>query len=261
MIESFMVLFREGTEAFLIVAIMLAYVTKAGRNNLVRPIQAGIVVALIISATTGWHVAELAQDPVWEGTLAMLAGALVASFTVYVMRTAKNIRENITRRIDQSAAQDSALAEFGVFAFTVLMVAREGMESALMLGTLSARADSTAMLSGAGTALLMIAVFAVFWVKHSHRINLKIFMQVTGTFLIVFSLHLFAYGLHELSEMAAIPFIGEHWNTEFHVWSEPIESPLFMNIFTLALIAVPFAGICFSWLRNKTRNVALQSNR
>ncbi len=251
MLETAVVVFREGLEAFLVVAIMLAYVTKTGRHNLRKPIFSGVIVALLISATTGWHVAGLAQEPVWEGSLAMIAGALVATFTIYVMRTAKNIRGDIHARLEKSSGDDQALAEIGVFIFTILMVAREGMETALMLGAMSAQEDAASMLIGAAAGAGLVAFIAYLWTSQSAKINLRLFLQVTGVFLILFSLELFIYGLHELSEMSLIPLIGENANMNFHVASEVIEHPVVSGVISFGLLAVPCLWLFGAYVRDK----------
>ena len=89
MLETLLITFREGLEAFLIVAIMIAYLVQTKRKNLVMPVFAGVGVAVLISLTTGWHIAELAQDPVMEGALAIAAGVLVASMTYVMMKSSK----------------------------------------------------------------------------------------------------------------------------------------------------------------------------
>lgn len=251
MLETAVVIFREGLEAFLIVAIMLAYVTNTGRSDLRKPIFAGIAVAFLISATTGWHVAGLAQEPVWEGSLALIAGAMVASFTVYIMKTAKNIKGDIHNRIDRSAQNDGALADIGVFAFTIVMIAREGMETALMLGTLSAQESALSMWMGALAGAALVTFIAFLWVSQSSKINIKLFLQVTGVFLILFALDMFIYGLHELSEMGNIPLIGEDLNTTFHIWTEFIEIPVVSNIITFGLLAIPSFWLLGAYIREK----------
>ncbi|MCB1531574.1 MAG: FTR1 family protein [Alphaproteobacteria bacterium] len=251
MLETLLITFREGLEAFLIVVIMLAYIKKAGYTNLIKPVYAGATVALAISATTGLHVAELANDPRWEGTLSLIAGALVASFTIYIIKTAKNIRSDIGARIEKTASANTAMAEIGVFAFTVLMIAREGMETALMLGTISAQEDAVMMWSGALIALALIALVGYLWVTQSTKINLRLFLQVSGIFLVLFSINLFIYGLHELSEMSAIPFIGEDANTAFHIFTEPIESSIGSNMITLGLLGVPIIWLFGAFIRDK----------
>lgn len=251
MLETAVVIFREGLEAFLIVAIMLAFVTNTGRFHLRKPIFSGIIVALLISATTGYHVAGLAQEPVWEGSLAMIAGLLVATFTIYIMRTAKNIRGDIHRRMENTSSQDGALAEIGIFAFTILMIAREGMETALMLGAYSGQIEPLQMWLGAALGLSLVGIIGFLWVSQSHKINLRLFLQVTGVFLVLFSFELFFYGLHELSEMNLIPFIGEEANMNFHIWTEFIEEPIISNLITLGLLVVPTMWLLGAYVRDK----------
>ena len=251
MAETLLITFREGLEAFLIIAIMLAYLTNTGRLNLIKPVYFGIAVALIISASTGYHIGELANDPVMEGMLALIAGALVASLTYYVMKSAKTIRQDIHKRIEKSAQQEGVFAEIGIFVFTVLMIAREGMETALMLGAISSTTEAPAMIFGALAGLSLAGIIGYLWLKQSHKINLKLFMQVTGIFLVLFSAHLFMYGLHELSEMMALP-LSEDMNIWFHHVTEPFESdqPLGMLI-TYSLLVIPLAWLAYAFWQDR----------
>lgn len=249
MIETLLITFREGLEAFLVVAIMLAYLTKTGRTNLVKPVYAGIAAALLISATTGWHVAEMAEDPLWEGTLALAAGILVASFTIYIMRTAKTIRQDIGNSLERSAQKEGMAAQIGVFVFTVLMIAREGMETALMLGAITAQQDAVQMWMGGMAGLLAVAFIAYLWSSQSNKINLRLFLQVTGIFLVLFSIDLFVYGMHELAEMNALPLIGPEAN---HWLYEATEMPkLVKNMITYSLLAVPTLWLAVSYIKDR----------
>jgi high-affinity iron transporter len=259
MLETLVIIFREGLEAFLIVAIMLAYLTKTGRFHLIKPVYAGVAAALFISATTGLHVAELAQDPIWEGTLAVIAGVLVASFTIYIMRTAKTIRQEIGTSLEKNAQKEGIWAEFGVFFFTILMVAREGMETALMLGAITAQNDATDMWIGAFGGLALIGIVAYLWSSQSQKINLRLFLQVTGIFLVLFSVHLFFYGLHELSEMEAIPLIGSEANMNFHIWTEPMEEDFGANLITLGLLFIPVGWLGLSFIKDRFLTPRMQA--
>ncbi len=257
MLETFVITFREGLEAFLIVALILAYVRKTGRKNLIKPIYSGVIAALAISATTGSSIADLAQDPLWEGVLALISGALVASFTFYIMRTAKHIRQNIHAAIDRKAAAEGVWAEIGIFLFVVVMIAREGMEVALMLGTISTHLNAGSMLLGGTAGLLGVALIGYLWASQSQYINLRLFMQTTGIFLVLFSIHLFFYGLHELSEMNYIPFIGDDMNIRFHVATEDLaETGVFEGLISLGLVVLPFIWLVQSYLRNRRNQQA-----
>ncbi|NDC56162.1 MAG: iron permease FTR1 [Alphaproteobacteria bacterium] len=249
MFESLLITFREGLEAFLIVAITVAYLQKTQRQHLLPAVWAGIAVAFVLSATTGWHIKELAEDEVFEGSMAMVAGLMVASFTVYIMRNAHRLRGEIGAQLEVHAQRAGPLAVAGVFIFTVLMIAREGMETALMLGTLSAQTNSIMLIAGALMGLCIVGAVGILWVSQSHTINLKLFLQVTGVFLVLFSAHLFIYGIHELSEMGMIPLVD---NITLHEMTEPFgHNSVWGQMITYGLLAVPCAWLLFSWLREK----------
>ena len=53
MLQAFVITLREGLEAFLIVAISLAYLRKSGRRELVPAVHWGIALSLVISIGAG----------------------------------------------------------------------------------------------------------------------------------------------------------------------------------------------------------------
>ncbi len=249
MLETIIITFREGLEMFLIVAIMLAYLTKTGRAHLHEPVYWGIGVAAFISLTTGWHIAELAQDPLMEGGLAIAAGFLVATMTYTVMKAAKNMRQQINEKLEAHASKDGWAAILGVFGITVLMIAREGMETAMMLGTMTGEMNQGNVIVGALLGFLGVGVIGYVWIRESHRINLRLFMQATGIFLFMFCAHLFIYGFHELTEIGAVPGID---NFKWHTLSEPFEpgEPI-GNLISIALLVVPCAWLAYSYAWDK----------
>jgi high-affinity iron transporter len=245
MLETAIITFREGLEMFLIVAITLAYLIKTGRNHLKEPVYWGVGVAAIISLTTGWHIAELAQDPAMEGALALTAGVLVATMTYTVMKASRNMRNDINARLETHAQKEGWGAVLGIFFFTLLMIVREGMETAMMLGAMSGSINQGNLIVGALAGFAAVGVIGYVWVKQSHRINLRLFMQATGIFLIMFCAHLFMYGFHELTEVGAMPFID---NFKWHMLTEPFEpgEPI-GNLITAALLVVPGLWLAYSY--------------
>jgi high-affinity iron transporter len=103
----------------------------------------------------------------------------------------------------------------GVFGFTLLMITREGMETALLMGTL-VQMQAGSILAGAALGILVSASVAVLWSRYGHRVNLGLFFQVTAVFLLVFVVQLVIYGVHEMSEaFMRVPFAEWlHWTTE-----------------------------------------------
>lgn len=249
MLETLLITFREGLEAFLIVAIILAYLSKTGKTHLMEPVYWGVGAAFLISVTTGWHIAELAQDPVMEGALAIGAGVLVASLTYMMIKNAKNIKNKISDNLDKNAAKTGFKAVLGVFIFTVVMIAREGMETAMMLGSLAGAINTGEMVTGALLGFASVSVIGYLWISQSTRINLKLFMQVTGVFLMLFCVHLFVYGFHELTEAGVVPGID---NFYWHTLTEPLEpSEPIGRAITVGLLAIPCLWLFIGYIREK----------
>lgn len=249
MLETIIITFREGLEMFLIVAIILAYLTKTGRPHLRESVYWGAGIAIALSLTTGWHIAELAQDPLMEGGLAIAAGLLVASMTFVMMRSAKTIHRHIGERLETHAAKDGWGAMIGIACFTILMIAREGMETAMMLGSMSGTINQGNLIAGALLGFAGVGAIGYLWVKQSRRINIRLFMQVTGIFLMLFCAHLFLYGFHEMTEVGAVPFIDNfYWHTATEAFEpgEPIG-----NIITYSLMAVPCLWLAVGYVREK----------
>ncbi len=99
--------------------------------------------------------------------------------------------------------------------FTLLMITREGMETALLFNAILFQIESVTLFSGAVLGLSAAAVAAWCWSHYGHRINLGLFLQVTSVFLLVFLAQLLIYGFHELTEASVLPYSETlHWATE-----------------------------------------------
>jgi high-affinity iron transporter len=217
MLQAFVITLREGLEAFLIVAISLAYLRKSGRRELIPAVHWGIAAALVASIGAAYLFQRAANQALWEGVLAIAAAISVASLTVHMWRTAKRIKQDIEGHLRSSAEKQGAAAFLGVFGFTLLMISREGMETALLMGTLLQMESSSTILTGAVGGTLIAAGVAWMWSRYGHRVNLALFFQVTAVFLLVFVVQLLIYGFHELTEASVFPadFAERwHWATE-----------------------------------------------
>lgn len=215
MLQAFVITFREGLEAFLIVAISLAYLRKSGRGELVRAVHWGIAVAIVISIGASFLFARARNQALWEGVLAIAAAISVASLTVHMWRTARRIKGEIEGHLHSASLRTGTAAFLGVFGFTLLMITREGMETALLMGTLLFQVKSINVILGATLGTMVAASVAWLWSRYGHRVNLALFFQVTAVFLLVFVVQLLIYGFHELTEANIFPYSEPlHWATE-----------------------------------------------
>jgi len=205
MLQAFVITLREGLEAFLIVAISLAYLRKSGRRELTGAVHLGIVAAVVLSALGGYLLYNAANQELFEGPLALLAAVSVTWMVVHMWRAGRHMKRDIEGRLASSTGKAAAGAFAGVFLFTVLMVTREGMETALLLMQLK---ETLNLVIGAALGVGGAAALAALWSKYGHRVNLGLFFQVTAIFLFVFVIQLLIFGVHEMSEQNLLPFSG-----------------------------------------------------
>lgn len=201
MLAALIIVFREGFEAFLTVAIIFAFLRKTGRDWLRPAVYWGIVVSVVASFALGWVLMRVNQS-LWEGVLGLVAAVLVATFVVHVWRTAPRMKGDMERHLETASTQTSRIVSaLAVFGFTVLMVTREGMETALMLIQVKTGRFILGSLLGIGAAALMSWA----WAHYGHRVNLRRFFQVTGLFLLLFTAQIVFYSIHEFSEAGVLP--------------------------------------------------------
>ena len=137
-----------------------------------------------------------ANQALWEGVLAIVAAVLVATLTVHMWRVAKRLKGEIESRLHESSLRPGVWAMVGVFGFTLLMITREGMETALLMNALLFQVQSYQLLAGAVAGILCAASVAWLWSRYGHRVNLARFFQATAIFLLIFVAQLFIYGFH-----------------------------------------------------------------
>jgi high-affinity iron transporter len=246
MLQAFVITLREGLEAFLIVAISLAYLRKSGRRELISAVHWGIAASVVISAGAGYLLHRAANQALWEGVLALAAAVSVASLTIHMWRSARRIKRNIEGHLQTSTLQQGAAAFLGVFGFTLLMITREGMETALLMGTLLFQVQAVNVIAGAVLGIVLSAFVASLWSRYGHRVNLALFFQVTAVFLLVFVAQLLVYGVHELSEaFMRFPFAEWlHWKTEPYG-----PDGLYGQYLTYALVLLPVGWLAASGIR------------
>jgi high-affinity iron transporter len=244
MYTAAMITLREGIEAFLIVAITLAYLRKSGRGALASAVYAGVVLALGASWVASLAFAQAENKPLWEGILALVTAVLVAGFTTHVLRTARHLKGTLEARVEQAAS--SRWAWWGVLGFTVLMITREGMEAALLLASTYVQSDMREFFSGALLGLVGAAALAALWGRFGHRVNLARFLQVTAMFLLLFVVQLAIYAFHEFTEAGVLPLDNAYW----HMATEPYgPEGTYGHWLSYALVAVPFGWLMLAQWR------------
>src|SRR6266436_5683487 len=181
--QALVITLREGLEAFLIVAISLSYLRKSGRARLTPAVHWGIIVALVLSTIGGYLLFHAPNQELLDGPLALVAAASVTWMTIHMWRAGRRMKGDIEGRLQSSVRRTGGAAFTGIFLFALLMVSREGMETAVLLIQLKETIHlAAAAMAGVGGA----AALAWLYSRYGRRIPLALFFQVTAIFLLVF---------------------------------------------------------------------------
>src|SRR5262245_49777756 len=241
MLQALVITLREGLEAFLIVAISLAYLRHSGRHGLVAAVHWGIAAAIAVSAMGGYLLYHAANQEWLDGPLALVAAASVTWMIVHMWRVGRRMKGDIEGRLRASTARPGTTAFVGVFLFTLLMVSREGMETALLLMQLR---ETVNLVLGALVGVLGPAGLAWLWSRFGHRVNLGLFFQVTAIFLFVFVVQLVIAGAHEMSEQQYLPY-SEIIHSSTESWGP---DSAFGHLLTYLLVILPLGWLTFKAL-------------
>ncbi len=255
MLQAFVITLREGLEAFLIVAISLAYLRKSHRPELVPAVHWGIGVSVLVSVGAGWLFYQARNQALWEGLLALAAAVSVASLTIHMWRTAKRIKKDIEGRLQTSTLKTGGAAFLGVFLFTLLMITREGMETALLMGTLLFQVRAMDMVLGAIAGIALAGFVASLWSRYGHRVPLALFFQVTAVFLMIFVVQLLIYGFHELTEANIFPY-----SEPLHIATEPYgPDGMYGKYLTYLLVLMPMGWLAFAMVFGGRKGIPAQT--
>jgi high-affinity iron transporter len=248
MLDAFIIVLREGFEAFLIVAIIFSYLRKTDQKSLTPAVYAAIVTSIAGSAGIGYWLSQTTEgvnQALWEGILGLIAIILVASLIVHMRRIAPRLTQTMHQKLDAATTGRSRLlAITGIYLFTVLMITREGMETALLL--LQVRGQ---LLTGAILGLAAATILALAWAKYGHLINMKRFFQVTSLFLVLFLVQVAIYTFHEFSEAGILP------NSEALHSATEIISPdgEYGKWFSLLIIAACAGWLLVTYITDRSR--------
>jgi high-affinity iron transporter len=204
--QGFTIALREGIEAFLIVAMILSYLKRTGRSALARAVYWGTGVSIVTCFGAGLLFSRAANKSLWEGVLALVAALLVGSLLVYMKRVSSRLKSDLEARLEARAEAGSRERAFwGVFAFTLLMITREGMETALLITTALFQLKSSTVFGGLALGLAAAAAIGFAWTRLGRGVDVKTLLNVSAVFLSIFLAQLVLYGVHELAEAGLLP--------------------------------------------------------
>jgi high-affinity iron transporter len=217
-IAALLIILREGVEAILVIAAIVAYLIRSGNASYSKHVYTGGILALIASAAMAYLIAKVitiggAAQEIVEGA-AMLT-AVVVLFFVSNWMVSKSSEEAWKGYIEGKVK--SAISGGGVFALAFaafLAVFREGAETILFFQALFAEAKNYADMVwfgfAAGCAALVVVFAAIRY--GSLKLPLKPFFIGTSLFMYLICVAFAGGGVKELQEadvvsVTSLPYV------------------------------------------------------
>lgn len=218
MIPSVVMGFREGLEAFLLIGIMLQYLSKSGQSHLKSKVAQGALIGIVISVVFGASMNKLAYSlggvesltKVWESVASFVALGLVTVFILWMIRHSGNMVAHVKEEIDAN------LSPLGVLLISLVVIAREGTEIAIF--SFAGKYPASDVILGVLAALII----AVLIFRSLIKVNLSLLFKITLAYLILQAGFLLGYAFHEgLSSLKGYGLISA-------------DSPLFVKAYNLS---------------------------
>ena len=199
--NEFIIMFREGLEASLIVGIIYTLLIKQELNREIRQLWLGVGAAIVASIITGFALIQVKSsignasiEALFEG-VAMIATAGLIWYVIFWL--SKQV--GATAALKDEANQAVESAGWGIFLIIFFAIFREGFETAIFLMGSFSMTESFSYSGFFGGLVLAIAIgYAI--VVQGKRIQLKSFFRATSLLLVVFASGMMTYGAHEIEE-------------------------------------------------------------
>lgn len=219
-ISGLLILLREGLEAILVLAAILAFLRNTGQESAVRSVNIGWALALLAGLGT-WALAAYvidvsgAQRELLEGATALFASVMVLWLGVWM-------HDRRHAAAWQDYIKSSLVGGGGRFGFAILAffsVYRELFEVILFYETLwlqAGPAGHNAVLAGGATALVLLIGLAWIILRGSAKLPLTLFFGINAALLCALSVVFAGHGVKALQEAGIfgtrpVPFFEFDW--------------------------------------------------
>ncbi|WP_455198478.1 cytochrome c/FTR1 family iron permease [Kaarinaea lacus] len=211
-LTSMIILLREGLEAILVIAAIVAVLIKANRRDAIRYIHAGWVGALVLGFLT-WYVASHfitlsgAHRELTEGVAALIAAGMLfyVGFWLHNQSQAAKWQKFVREKIASSL---SAGALWGLALMAFLAVYREVFESVLFYQSLMLNSEPSqqgVILAGIAVAAGILVLLAWLIMRYSVRLPLKSFFKVNMLLMFLLAVVFAGKGVAALQEGSVFP--------------------------------------------------------
>jgi high-affinity iron transporter len=200
---------REGLEACMVIAILVAFLNHHGRFREIRIIWFGIATAVLTATIAAGGLAITASsmsergEELFAGFASIVAVVLITGMIFWMRHSIQEEKRELESQLERALR----VGPVAVFAVAFLAILREGLEGAVFVLVLSRDpATGAAMpilgfLTGVGVAV------SVVWLLYRGllRVRLAKLLTVTGLALVVVAAGIVAHGVMDLQAGGVLP--------------------------------------------------------
>lgn len=207
LLNAFLISFREGIEAALIVMTVLVVLKKRGDLHMRNVAFWAIGTAIAACSYLAYRLGSIAlvNNPELEVALYGIAAITVVTMVIWMMRSGKFMSKEIEQKIDTHRKKTVVWAAIGLFVFVFFMVAREGFELSLFLLAFGAGINGYAYVVAMILGLAAAVGVGYALSRGILRVNIGKFLQATAFVLLVLVVQLVLDFFHEGIESGIVP--------------------------------------------------------
>ena len=264
MLATLVIFLREGVEASMIIAILLAYLNRIGRRDHFRDVFIGVGAALILATAGGAVAYETIRSydgsrvqTIFETATYLVAATVLTYMTFWMRKHARSLSKELRARAD-AALDGRARWGLGLLAFQA--VGREGLETVVFTLAIIFSTSTAGALSGASIGLAGALGVAFVIYRLGHKLNLARFFTVIGVLLMVFAAGLLADSVENLQGLGWLPVlstpmwhsasvlsessaVGDVLHSFFGYSDAPTPLQLMIYLGYLAIVVVTYLGL------------------
>ncbi|MDP7247856.1 MAG: FTR1 family protein [Candidatus Peribacteraceae bacterium] len=217
-VQALIISFREGLEAFIIIAILLKFLSKT--NNVILKksvwhgaftgVLASLILGIILMAVSSLIGGINTTAKLWESIASFIAVILITTFIIWMIKYGSKIEDHVKSKAKLN------LSRKGIFLLAMFMVAREGAEIAIF--AFAGKYSVLPIVIGITLSIGLVALMHYSIVS----ISLKTIFGITLAYLIIQAGFLLGYSIHEgLSALKSLELITA-------------DNPVFIKVFNLS---------------------------
>lgn len=209
------IMLREGLEAFLILAVVLALIRTSGVKKALPWLHGGWITAVLLGVA-GWFLSDYIiqfggkNREIMEGLISLFAVVVLISvgFWLHSHSHAKRWKHFIEHKIGRLLQKDKM---FGLAAFSFMVVFREAFEVILFLQAITIESEpenKSAIALGVLAAVIGIVTMVYLFQKYSRRIPVRQLFRYSSWAIVLLAIILMGKGFHSLQESGWISVTG-----------------------------------------------------